>query len=109
MAITESGHCTSEARGARGYREIFINPADIGGRFSALSLFGLVPAALIGAPVRDIVSAGKAMADGCRQENHANAGLELGAFIGAAVRDGRDKLTVALSPRLASLACGSSS
>ena len=36
------------------------------------------------------------MADGCRQENHANAGLELGAFIGAAVRDGRDKLTVAL-------------
>jgi len=43
------------------------------------------------------------MAVGCRQENHANPGLELGAFIGAAVQEGRDKLTLALSPRLASL------
>ncbi len=43
------------------------------------------------------------MADGCRQENHANAGLELGAFIGAAALNGRDKLTVVLPPSLASL------
>ena len=43
------------------------------------------------------------MAQGCRQENHANAGLELGAFIGGAARDGRDKLTLALPPSLASL------
>jgi glucose-6-phosphate isomerase len=103
VAITDPGTALQKLAEQRGYREVFVNPADIGGRFSALSLFGLVPAALIGAPVRDIVSAGKAMAEGCRQENHANAGLELGAFIGAAVRDGRDKLTVALSPRLASL------
>ena len=88
---------------ARGYREVFLNPADIGGRFSALSLFGLVPAALIGAPARGLASGGQAMAEGCRQENHANPGLELGAFIGAAVKDGRDKLTVVLSPSLASL------
>ena len=43
------------------------------------------------------------MAEGCRQENHANAGLELGAFIGAAALEGRDKLTLALPPSLASL------
>jgi hypothetical protein len=62
-----------------------------------------VPAALIGAPLQAIVDGGRAMADGCRQQNHANSGLELGAFIGSAVNQGRDKLTVALSPRLASL------
>jgi glucose-6-phosphate isomerase len=103
VAITDPGTALQKLAEARRYREIFVNPADIGGRFSALSLFGLVPAALIGAPVRDVAAGGKAMAEGCRQENHANSGLELGAFLGAAVKDGRDKLTVALSPRLASL------
>jgi glucose-6-phosphate isomerase len=103
VAITDPGTTLHELAETRGYREVFVNPPDIGGRFSALSLFGLVPAALIGAPLRDLASGGHAMAEGCRQENHANPGLELGAFIGAAVKDGRDKLTVALSPRLASL------
>lgn len=103
VAITDPGTALQKLAASRGYREAFINPPDIGGRFSALSLFGLVPAALIGAPLQAIVAGGKAMADGCRQENHANSGLELGAFIAAAVKDGRDKLTVALSPRLAAL------
>jgi glucose-6-phosphate isomerase len=103
VAITDPGTGLQKLAGSRGYREVFLNPPDIGGRFSALSLFGLVPAALIGAPVRELIAGGKAMADGCRQENHANAGVELGAFMAAAVKDGRDKLTVALSPRLASL------
>src|SRR5204863_3804086 len=53
--------------------------------------------------INTLAGAGNVMADGCRQENHTNAGLELGAFIGAAIKEGRDKLTVALSPRLASL------
>jgi hypothetical protein len=103
VAITDPGTALQTLAESRGYRAVFINPADIGGRFSALSLFGLVPAALIGAPVHAIADGGKAMADGCRQQNHANSGLELGAFIGAAVKEGRDKLTVALSPRLATL------
>lgn len=102
IAITDPGTALQKLADSRGYREVFINPADIGGRFSALSLFGLVPSALIGAPVGDILAGGAAMAEGCRQENHANAGLELGAFIGAAVKSGRDKLTIALSPTLAS-------
>jgi glucose-6-phosphate isomerase len=103
VAVTDPGTALQKLAEARGYREVFLNPADIGGRFSALSLFGLVPAALIGAPARALASGGHAMAEGCRQENHANPGLELGAFIGAAVKEGHDKLTVVLSPRLASL------
>ena len=103
IAITDPGTGLDELAGKRGYRHIFRNPPDIGGRFSALSLFGLVPAALIGAPVDSILDGGVAMAQGCRQNNHANAGLELGALIGGAATEGRDKLTVALAPRLRDL------
>jgi glucose-6-phosphate isomerase len=103
IAITDPGTALQKLGESRGYRAVFLNPADIGGRFSALSLFGLVPAALIGAPLHAIVNGGKAMAEGCQQHGHANPGLELGAFIGAAVKQGRDKLTLALSPRLSSL------
>ena len=103
IAITDPGTALQKLAESRGYRETFINPADIGGRFSALSLFGLVPAAIIGAPVQAIHDGGAAMAEGCRQHNHANAGLELGAFIAANALEGRDKLTVALAPSVASL------
>jgi glucose-6-phosphate isomerase len=103
IGITDPGTSLERLAAERGYRETFLNPADIGGRFSALSLFGLVPAALIGVDVRDLLAAGRAMADGCRQENHTNAGLELGAFIAACAADGRDKLTVVLPPSLQSL------
>jgi glucose-6-phosphate isomerase len=103
IAITDPGTSLQQLATANGYREVFLNPADIGGRFSALSLFGLVPAALTGVSPADLLSAGTTMAAGCRQENHANAGFELGAFIGAAALEGRDKLTVALPPSLSSL------
>ena len=103
VAVTDPGTALNRLAEARGYREIFTNPADIGGRFSALSLFGLVPAAIIGAPVDALLAGGAAMAEGCRQHNHANAGLELGAFMAAAAAGGRDKLTLALAPSFASL------
>jgi glucose-6-phosphate isomerase len=103
IAVTDPGTALEDLARSRGYRATFTNPADIGGRFSALSLFGLVPAALIGAPVDALLSGGTVMAEGCQQHNHANAGLELGAFMGAAAIEGRDKLTVALAPSFASL------
>ena len=103
IAITDGGTALETLASTRGYRETFVNPTDIGGRFSALSLFGLVPAALIGVSHRDLLTAGAVMAEGCRQENHSNAGLELGAFLGAAALAGRDKLTVVLPPSLAAL------
>jgi hypothetical protein len=53
--------------------------------------------------VEALLSGGTVMAEGCQQHNHANAGLELGAFMGAAGIDGRDKLTIALAPSFASL------
>jgi glucose-6-phosphate isomerase len=103
VAITDPGTVLEALAESKHYREVFVNPADIGGRFSALSLFGLVPSALIGANAGELLAAGAAMAEGCQQENHANAGLVLGAFIGAAALEGRDKLTLALPPSLASL------
>jgi glucose-6-phosphate isomerase len=103
VAITDPGTALKTLAASRGYRDTFVNPADIGGRFSALSLFGLVPAALIGASASHILTAGETMADGCRQENATNPGLQLGAFIGAAVANGHDKLTVILPSSLASL------
>lgn len=103
VAITDPDTALASLAAARGYRAIFINPADIGGRFSALSLFGLVPTALLGASAERLLSAGTVMGEGCRQENHANAGLELGAFIGATAAAGRDKLTAVLPESLSTL------
>jgi glucose-6-phosphate isomerase len=103
IAVTDPGTGLAQLADKRGYRQSFLNPPDIGGRFSALSLFGLVPGALVGAPMREMLAASADMAAGCRQENHQNAGLELGAFIGAHAADGRDKLTVVLPQSLRSL------
>ena len=103
IAITDPGTALEQLARSKRYRDVFVNPADIGGRFSALSLFGLVPCALIGGDARELLAAGAAMAEGCQQENHENAGLALGAFISAAAMQGRDKLTLALPPSLAAL------
>ena len=103
IAITDPGTALEALAQSKRYRDVFINPPDIGGRFSALSLFGLVPCALVGGDARELLSAGAAMAEGCQQENHENAGLTLGAFIGAAALAGRDKLTLVLPPSLAAL------
>ena len=63
VAITDEGTELAHARGTDGFREVFINPADIGGRYSALSFFGLVPAALMGHDVEAILGWGIAMLD----------------------------------------------
>src|SRR6185369_10640724 len=75
-----------------------------GGRYSALSFFGLVPAALVGADVGALVGAASefAAASGAAVPPAESPGLLLGAAIGAAVQAGRDKLTLVISPDLAS-------
>jgi glucose-6-phosphate isomerase len=81
------------------FREVFINPSDIGGRYSALSLFGMVPAALMGADLDGLVAAARAMESACRRPKSAeNAGLALGALMAAAAADRRDKLTLLMPP-----------
>jgi len=103
IAVSDPGTDLAHLATERRYRHVFLNPPDIGGRFSALSLFGLVPGALIGAPIDELLAGGAAMCEGCRQENHQNAGLELGAFVGSAANAGHDKLTVVLPPSLRAL------
>jgi transaldolase / glucose-6-phosphate isomerase len=104
IALTDPGTDLQQLATATRYREVFLNPPDIGERFSVLSLFGLLPAGLIGVSARDLLTAGTTMSKGCLQENHANAGLELGAFLAAAVQDGRDRLELLLAQSLSPLA-----
>ena len=86
------------------FREIFINPSDVGGRYSALSFFGLVPAGLLGMPLETLLDQAVLMATACKNEKpQHNPGLTLGVFIAVAAKAGRDKLTLILPKRLASL------
>ena len=103
VAITDGDSPFHRRAVAEHFREIFINPADIGGRYSALSLFGMVPAALMGANLDALIAQAQAMADACRQRDvRQNPGLLLGACMAAGARTGRDKLTLLMPPRLQS-------
>jgi glucose-6-phosphate isomerase len=101
VAITDEGTSLAERARAEGFRDVFINPSDIGGRYSALSFFGLVPAALMGVDVNALVGWGLAMlevSDPDRVEAVKNPSALLGLAIGVAARNGRDKLTLVLPP-----------
>lgn len=101
VAITDPGTALESMAKAHGYRDVFLNPPDIGGRFSALSLFGLVPAALIGIDVAHLLQTAAEMAAGCHETREStNPGLALGAFMARACLKGRNKLTVLLPPGL---------
>lgn len=100
VAITDPGTSLAALAASRGYRRTFINPGDIGGRYSALSRFGLVPAALLGIDLEALLDS--AIAERAQLQTDSGAGLELGAALGTLARVGRDKLTLALPPALAS-------
>jgi len=101
LAITDPGTALADLARAQEFRGILEGPPDVGGRYSALSVFGLVPAALHGVNLSDLLERATAMADACHRPASRNPGLRLGAFIGEAARGGRDKLTILTSPRLA--------
>jgi glucose-6-phosphate isomerase len=104
VAITDEGTQLHRTAVNEGFFDVFVNPADIGGRYSALTLFGIVPAALIGAPLRPLLDGARQMADACRvTAARDNPGVALGALLGAAARAGRDKLTLLLPPSVESL------
>jgi glucose-6-phosphate isomerase len=100
-AITDPGTPLESLAADRGYRRAFINPPDIGGRYSALSLFGLVPASLIGVDLAALSAGALRMADACRAETTENPGVALGTFMARAAQAGRDKLTLLEPPGLA--------
>jgi len=80
---------------------VFLNPPDIGGRYSALSYFGMVPAALLGLDLEALAERASRASEACAAPDPArNDALRLGALIGAAARSGRDKLTLLTAPAL---------
>ena len=93
IAITDPGSPLAQLGRERGFRAVFEAPPDVGGRFSALSPFGLAPAALAGADVAALLAEATEAADACRDEAHDNPGLLLGAALGELALAGRDKLT----------------
>ncbi len=105
VAITDPGSKLEGVARAKGYRKIFAGDPAIGGRFSALSMFGLVPAALIGVDLDQFLGRADAMAKRCIGENAParDPAVQLGAFLGACAQRGRDKLTLVVSPCIASL------
>jgi glucose-6-phosphate isomerase len=104
VAITDQGSLLQHLAEERGFRRIFINRPDIGGRYSALSYFGLVPGALIGADLDGMLAQASAMAEACRGNDPAsNPGALLGAAMGEAALAGRDKLVLLLPREMASL------
>ncbi len=102
VAITDLGTGLEKMAREYGFGEIFTNPADIGGRYSVLSLFGLVPAALLGLDIAKLLDRAAGMAERCRQQHDiaANPGAYLGAAMGSLAKIGRDKVTVIASPTL---------
>ncbi len=103
IAITDPGTPLETLARSKGFRRVFLNPADIGGRYSALSYFGLVPAALIGVDVHALLDSAEEMACACAGCVPAadNPGLWLGALMGEAAKAGRDKLTLLMPNEIA--------
>lgn len=100
-AITDPGSKLAEVAQACSFRRTFLNDPTIGGRYSALSYFGLAPAALVGVDVARLLAQAQTAAAACRRQTN-NPAARLGAILGELARQGRDKVTFAISPRLAS-------
>ena len=104
VCITDPGTPLEAIARERGFRRVFANPPQIGGRYSALSYFGLVPGALLGVDLRRLLDEALEMQHACHSCVPAadNPGAWLGAALGAAANEGRDKLTIVLPAQLAS-------
>ena len=102
VAITDPGTVLADLARAQGFRAIVEGAPGVGGRYSALSVFGLLPAALHGVPLQPLLAGAEEMADLCRRPAPQNPGLQLGAFLAEAALAGRDKLTIVTTSRMAS-------
>lgn len=102
VAITDPGSKLEAQAKAGKFRAIVNGNPSVGGRFSALSPFGLLPAALIGVDLDALMARATAMAEACRLPGADNPGLQLGVALGAMARAGRDKLTIISSPGIRS-------
>jgi len=105
VAITDPGTPLEELARERGFRRVFHGTPEVGGRYAALSLFGLVPAALTGVDVSTLIQDARWMTDVCLagHPEPANPALQLGAAIAELAKAGRDKLTFLVDPPFGAL------
>lgn len=103
VAITDAGSPLVSLGAEHRFRRTFLNPSDIGGRFSALSYFGLVPAALAGVDIRKLLERAASLlpAGGPGMATEENPAIQLGSILGEWCLCGRDKITFSFSPGLA--------
>jgi len=105
VAITDPGRPLDKLATETGFRRTFLNPASIGGRYSAVSFFGLVPAALIGVDIKALLERAHTMVETCGNEVGAreNPAVQLGAALAGLAKIGRDKVTLVLSQKIRGL------
>ena len=94
VAITDPGSELERLAGDRGFRRVISGEPTIGGRYSALSPFGIVPAALMGIQIDRLLGNAERMAEACRRDD-GNPGYELGRQLGSGWEGGRDKICIA--------------
>ena len=105
LTITDPGSQMADTAAAESFRRIFLNQPDIGGRYSALSYFGMVPAALMGLDVARLLRQAQSMSDACKPEVpvEQNPAAILGAVMSECALAGRDKLTIVTDENLSAL------
>jgi transaldolase / glucose-6-phosphate isomerase len=105
VAITDPGSKLEKIATELNFRRTFLNDPDIGGRYSVLSYFGLLPAALVGLDLAKLLQRAEQAATNCNPDNDPVTGDNQGAFLGSVMgvltQEGRDKLTLITSPDLA--------
>jgi transaldolase / glucose-6-phosphate isomerase len=97
VAVTDPGSALEALARERGFRAVFAGEPTIGGRYSALSMFGLVPAALLGIDLTRFLTRVDEMVEACRLDE-GNPGLELGERLGQGWQEGRDKVQISPNP-----------
>ena len=105
IAITDPGSAMQDVAEADGFKQIFFGVPSIGGRYSALSSFGMVPAAVMGLDVSQLLSHATFMVDACAPQVPANEnpGVLLGLLLGVLTKEGRDKITITAAPEIQGL------
>ncbi len=112
IAITDPGTALATLARDKEFRRVFVNPPDIGGRYSVLSFFGLVPAALVGVDAGRLLDSALSMMRVCGVDStrraaaapiERNPGFQLGEVLGNAALAGRDKVTLVMDPELESM------
>ncbi len=100
IAITDADTALADLANQKDFLHCFINPDDVGGRFSALSYFGLVPAALLGIDIAQLLAAAKRTLVDCQSTQTISDATKLGIILGLAAENNLDKLIIRLSSGL---------